>query len=632
MNRIGRVKQTGAVLLSLLLIGTAAGCSKGQESPSGGSNVSSDANSAQVVSVTGKSAEQMFSAADKDMSYDESKAVKITLADGGSAASSSSVKVTGNTVTVTDGGTYLLSGSLTNGQVIVDAEKTDAVKLVLHGASITCNGNAALYVKQADQVAVALADGTQNALTATGEFPTVADEETHVDAALFAKDRVVLGGGGSLTVTAEAGHGVTCKDDLLIVSGTYAITAGSHALEGKDSVRIAGGELTLTAGKDGIHAENAEDATKGYIYIAGGTATITADGDGMDAASLLQVEDGTVAVTAGGGHTKNAIADVSSKGLKATGDLLLQGGTVTVDAADDALHANGNVAISGGAYTLASGDDGVHADSNTAISDGTVTITDSYEGIEGQSIDISGGEITLKASDDGLNAAGGNDQNGFGGFGGRGQDMFAADANSYVRISGGKLHVDAAGDGLDSNGNLYVSGGEIYVAGPTNSGNGALDYNGSAEISGGVLVAVGASGMAQNFGESSTQGSIMVTFSGSQSGTVRLKTSGGEELISFTPGKAYNSVVVSCPQLKTGETYTVETDADTVTVEMSNLIVGSGGMGGMGGPGGMRDPNGNFGGENGERPNRPEGGFGGKGNRTPPDGMPEGMPDGQNTI
>ena len=212
----------------------------------------------------------------------------------------------------------------------------------------------------------------------------------------------------------------------------------------------------------------------------------------MDTAGL-QVEDGTITVTTGGGSANapqkqeemfghggwNASYETadedttSAKGLKADGDLLIKGGTLQVDAADDALHSNSNIAVQGGTLTLSTGDDGLHADNNTAISGGKLTITKSYEGIEGQSIDIAGGEITLTSSDDGLNASGGNDQSGFGG--GMRPAAFATDSSAYVRISGGKLTMDAGGDGLDSNGNLYVTGGETYVWGPTNSGNGALD-------------------------------------------------------------------------------------------------------------------------------------------------------------
>ena len=172
------------------------------------------------------------------------------------------------------------------------------------------------------------------------------------------------------------------------------------------------------------------------------------------------------------------------------------------------------------------------------------------------------------------------------------QDMFAVDNNAYIKISGGKLIVNADGDGVDSNGNLYVSGGETYVSGPTNNGNGALDYNGEAQITGGTFIAAGASGMAQNFGSSSTQGSIMINTQSGSGGEIILKDSSGNVIASYTPDKSYNSVVVSCPGIKKDSTYTLTANGTDTTVEMTDIIYGSSdGMGG-GMPGGNMNDSG----------------------------------------
>ena len=180
------------------------------------------------------------------------------------------------------------------------------------------------------------------------------------------------------------------------------------------------------------------------------------------------------------------------------------------------------------------------------------------------------------------------------------RDMFASDDSSYIKISGGILYVNADGDGIDSNGNLYVTGGETYVDGPSDSANGALDYAGEAQITGGIFVAVGDSGMAMNFGEGSSQGVMLVNLSaGHAEGQIVLKDGSGAELITYEPAKSYNSVVISCPEIKQNESYTLIAGDETVTVEMDNLIYGSGnGFGGIKGDGG-------FGG------NRGDNGFGG---------------------
>lgn len=554
---------------------------------------------------------QMFTDRDLDASYDENTSAVITLNGSNAECSSDAVNISGSTVTIKDEGTYILSGTLNNGMVVVNADKTDKIQLVLNGASISSDTSAAIYVAQADKVFVTLAAGSQNSLSNGGEF--VAIDDNNIDAAIFSKDDLTFNGEGELTVASPTGQGVVSKDDLVLTGGKYSIVAGKQGLSGKDSVRIADGTFTITAGKDGIHAENTDDTTLGFIYLAKGVYNITADGDGISASNVMQIDDGIYSIKTGGGsetvtvdskgnwgwehpgerqdkmqNTNSAKEDtVSVKGLKATGNLLVNDGTFEIDSADDALHSNANLTVNGGTWNIATGDDGFHADETTTVTNGTVTITKSYEGIEGQNIILSGGTIDLVARDDGLNAAGGNDQSGnggFDGFDGFQKGGFDATSDNTLTISGGTIHINASGDGVDSNGSLIVTGGETYVSGPTNDGDGPLDYNGEATISGGIFFAAGSSGMAQNFGDASTQGSMLVSVSGSANNVITLKDSGGKELLSWTADKAFACVVISCPDIKQGETYTVTAGDTTQEVTMDSLIYGSAGMSGR--PGG----------------------------------------------
>lgn len=478
-------------------------------------------------SATETDASDMFSDRDKEVGYDVSESVTISLADNSSSCESDAVSITENTITIKDEGTYILSGSLSDGMVIVEAEDTDKVQIVLNGASISNDQSAALYVRSADKVFVTTASGTENTLEHNGSSYTAIDEN-NIDAAIFSKSDLTLNGEGTLTVTAQEGHGIVSKDDLVLTSGTYVITSASHGLSGKDSVRIANGTYTIVSGKDGIHAQNKDDSSSGFVYLAGGT------------------------------------------------------------------------------YTISAGDDGIHAASNVTISDGKIDITQSYEGIEGLSIDIAGGEISVLASDDGINAAGGNDSSSSEGFQG-GDDQFASTEGAYIQISGGVLHVNASGDGIDSNGDITVSGGETYVSGPTNDGNGSLDYNGSAQITGGIFAASGSSGMSQNFDSSSTQGVIMVNVDEQEGNTeISLLDSSSTELLSWTAEKQYSSIIISTPEVQQGETYTITAGTAEQSVTMDSLVYGSNAQGEM--PG-------NNGGERGDM----KGGDmqGGPGNRQP---------------
>ncbi len=425
-----------------------------------------------------------------------------------------------------------------------------------------------------------------------------------------------------------AGHGIVSKDALVLAGGGYTITAASHGLSANDSIRITGSTVTITAGKDAIQADNSDDASLGYVYIADGTFVLTADGDGVSASAALLIEDGDFTITVGGGSengssTAESFDDrynrfqqsggtvsgtsvtqtaavtedtaTSTKGLKATGDLTITGGAFTIDAADDAVHSNADLTVTGGTFRIATGDDGFHADDALTITGGAITISNCYEGLEGQTVEVSGGDIQLTATDDGINAAGGNDSSGM--YGGWNQmDAFDTDSDASILISGGTLIISAAGDGSDSHGYLTITDATIYVYGPTDSSNGSLDYGISAEITGGVFVALGSSGMAENF-TSASQGVIMVTVSGSAGAVVQLLSSDGNELVSVTAEKSFSCVQISTPDLVQGETYTLVVDGSSTEITLDSLISsGSSGMnsaggmnGGMnGGRGGMR--------------------------------------------
>lgn len=619
----------------------------GSASENGGSSGGSDGAGSQGENAAGNtdstasnpgsrvSASDLFSERDMESGYEEDGSAAISLNGESAACSSNAVKISGSTITITDEGTYILSGTLQDGMVIVDADQTDKVQIVLKGAEIASSTSAAVYVRQADKVFLTTAADTENTLSNGGAYEAV--DDNNIDAVIFSKDDLTLNGTGSLKINAQAGHGIVSKDDLVLTGGSYDITAASHGLSGKDSVCIADGDFQITAGKDGIHTENTDDASRGFLFISDGEFEITSEGDGISSSYFGQIEGGSFNIQAGGGAMAAALqsgqdagseqpaqmihavlgsqaaetmldrqavpdsgqagaqaeattsnTDTSStKGIKAGGNLWLDGGTFVIDSADDALHTNSSIEISGGSYQIASGDDGIHADDGAGISDGKIDISQSFEGIEGKTIDISGGEISLAAEDDGLNAAGGADSSGFGTH----KDSFASSEGVYISISGGKLYVKASGDGIDSNGDLTIKGGETYVYGPSGGGNGSLDYNGQASVTGGIFAASGAMGMVQNFDSSSTQGAMLVqTDGGAEGDAISLADADGNVLVSWQAETAYGCVIVSCPGLIQGNTYTLTAGGTSSQIEMTSLIYGQGsgagrGAGGMDGSG-----------------------------------------------
>ena len=495
------------ILCGALLAGCGGGAAASAEAAAAVSETDSSVVAAPAETVdTGT----LFSTRDMDAGYDESAAVPIRLNGDTALCSSSAVAIEGGKITLLAEGVYILSGTLEDGQVVVDAGNGDKVQIVLSGADITCASSAAIYCRGADKVFLTLAAGTENSLANGGSFQPV--DDSNIDAVVFSRTDLTLNGSGSLTVTSPGGHGVVSKDELTVTGGSYTVTAAKHGFTGKDSVAIAGGSFTITSGSDGIHAENADDAAKGFLCIADGSFTIDAQGDAISASGQLQIDGGSYALTAGGGSESatmkagdtmqrpgfrdfsSAVASpdaaaaedtVSCKGIKADGTLTVNGGSFDLDTADDAVHSGADVTITGGEWTIRTGDDGIHADAAVIIQTGRFIISDCYEGVEGQSVTIHGGTLDITARDDGINAAGGADGSGTAyGFGR--QDPFAVDDSCAITINGGEITIVSDGDCLDSNGSLTINGGTLKLS-CSGNGNTAIDSNGAYANNGGSI-------------------------------------------------------------------------------------------------------------------------------------------------
>lgn len=596
-----KMRKVLAVLLLAVLGCNAAACS----SDSSKSDVENTQNSETAsTSEDGKivtsrlDTSDMFSDQDKEIGYDETQSVSIELADNGITATADTVGISDSIVTIKDEGTYILTGTLSDGQVVIDADGKK-VQLVLNGVDITSKSSAAIYVKAADKVFITLADKSENKLTTSAEY--VAIDDNNIDAVIFSKDDITLNGEGTLAVTSKAGNAITSKNDLKVTSGTYTLEAAGHGLEAKDSIRVAGGEISITSSKDGLHSENSDEADKGYVYIAGGTMDITSEGDGIDASYIVQIDSGKMKIVSGGGsanapaHTQQQpqrdgqrrgrptdgqnSADgqippettetedtVSTKGIKSDSVIFLNNGELDIDSVDDGIHANGSIEVADGTYAIAAGDDGIHADEVLLISGADIDITKSYEGLEGKTITINDGDINIVSSDDGLNAAEGSTNNSM---------RSASSENCWIEINGGSLYVNADGDGIDSNGNMTINAGDIKVDGPSNSGNAAIDFGDGAKayINGGSLIAVGGSGMVEAFDSSSKQAMMSIQVADSNiTGEVVLSDSDGNVIISYTPAKEYNCVQISTAELEKGKTYTLKAGDTTTTIELNELL------------------------------------------------------------
>ena len=537
-------------------------------------------------------AEHLLSVADivtdRDLegTWEEDGATKISLSDDGCAVDGAGAVADGTTVTITAGGTYVLTGQMSAGQVVVNADG-EKVQLVLDGASVTSTDSAAILVRTAKKVWLTLADGTQNKLATSDSFAE--DDEYSIDGAVWCKSDLTINGTGALTVSSAEGHGIVCKDELALVSGDVEVEAARHAVQAQDAACVVAGTWSLTAGTDGIHCGDDDDAEKGSVLIVGGTVSIDAASDGVDAANVLEVD--------------------------------------------------------GGEVTVSAGDDGLHSERALQVDGGTVTVTKSYEGLEGSTVTVNGGVIDVTSSDDGVNAAGdptgdssaeatdagasgpeaaaGQPEDPMGGGqapagDGRapedadaqaptstgqvpadagGQAPGAAgdmdyDSTAQVTINGGKLTIQAGGDGIDSNGDLTVTGGETYVFGPVSDGDGSLDFAGTGTIMGGVVMCAGSSGMAQNFGDASTQGSMLVSASGQAGDAIQLVDEDENVVASCEARTSYSCVLVSAPGVESGKTYTLTCGDASSEITMDGLVWSNVDRAQAGGPGGADQPQG----------------------------------------
>ena len=455
-----------------------------------------------------------FSAKDLDGDWDTSDAVRITLDDAGTDISGDGAYVYENTVVIKNAGKYILSGTLSDGSIVVDAYESSKVWLMFDNVSVYRSDDAAFRVNCADKVFLTLADGTKNRLE-SGETYSESAVSDGTGGVIYSHDDLTINGSGSLDITSSYKHGIECNDTLVIAGGNIDIEAAGDGINVNDGVNFTGAGLHITAEDDGISA----------------------------------------------------------------GDSFIMAG-------------------------------------------GSITVSKCYEGIEALTIDIRDGDIDIYCTDDGLNANG--DTGDFGKRPGEAADTSTQDEEkeeTWIHISGGNLTVrNDTGrdcDGLDSNGDIVISGGNIRISVPGDGNNCALDWGsesgGKCTVSGGTLIACGGSSMVEAVDAATEQSAILyfgdeITDDGD---VAAIRDESGNTVLEWEVPFGYTAVYFSSPDIAVGKQYTVVTgeNEETVTIETTSSTFG--------------EAAGGFGGEFGQGHDRGFGGPGGKGER--PDGeMPEG--------
>ena len=592
--------------------------------------------------------------------------VTATNASGSVVSNPSNLTISGANVTVTASGELSVSGESTSGQLAVNVDKTaepeGKVVLNLEGLTLSNDSVAPIYVEAiGDEVQISAKNGTTNTISdGTSHTDTYVDSDGNtnpVNGAIFSRDDLKLKGKGTLIVNGNTEDGIVCKNDLKIWNGSITVNAADDGIRGNDSVRIGDPDATDystlsvtvntnngSTGGDGIKS-NSTETDKGYITINGGTVNINSYADGIQAEQTFTMNGGDLNITTYqgsdfsgnasggwgggmGGDGNSSKTDISAKGIKAVGlydeagttwqsggNLIVNGGTITIDSSDDSLHCGGDMQLLGGSMTLATADDGAHSDhaliiGSTGGDDDSpyVNITKSYEGIEGVDITQNSGTVMVTSSDDGYNAAGGSDSSGNHNNGGWGQGGWggpgggnSSNGSQTMTFNGGYTYVNAAGDGLDSNGNISFNGGYVFVS-QTGGGNGPLDCgdsNNSITYSGGTVIAAGSSDMF----ETPSSYSFLSQTSVSAGQTITFTDASGNVLATFTLPNGSAEMVMSSKESSvtcytggtlSGTTYFASQD-DTDRCGYGGTISGgttvsasSGGNGGWGGGGNNR--------------------------------------------
>jgi hypothetical protein len=485
----------------------------------------------------------------QDYTWSTSEVVDITLNRNSiSVANGVGVTVEGTIATIKSSGTYRVTGTLDNGQIIIGASSNALVRVILNGVKITCASNAPIYAVTADKVILVLAASTQN---------EVADSAGNQDdGVIYAKADLTICGEGSLSVTSNKNDAIRSSDGLIIKSGNIQVASVDDGVCGKDYIVVKGGHITVNSVGDAFKSDNDVNTNRGYVSIEQGTLALTSThADAISAETDILVTGGTFTVTSGGGGNIAPANGVSTKALKGKVSVVIDNGDFTINSSDDAIHSNDTIIINNGKYVISTGDDAVHADNVLEVNGGSFAIVKCYEGLESADLTINNGYFQISSSDDGLNAAGGNDGSsgdwtpGQGGFPG-----FPPAGNYSLVINGGFIYIDAYGDGMDINGRIEMSGGVLIINGPLANDNGAIDYDTTFKVTGGTIIAAGSSGMAMAPSTSSTVRSVLIRFSAAQQANklVNIQTAAGETLLTFSPTKTYQALTYCSSSLAAG--------------------------------------------------------------------------------
>ena len=529
-----------------------------------------------ALAQSGAQESQSVTSFQAQTSYDESHATQITLADQTATVTGQGASFSAQTLTITQGGTYVLTGSGKNIKLVVEAADTDQVHLVFQNLTLEGEGTL-LQVNKAQEVVISLTEGSQNALT---ESQTSDDEE--VKATIHSQVPLTLNGTGNLTLTALTKNALEVEDDLKVLGGTYTVKAANHGFKAEGALAIEAATLSIEAGKDGLHAEQDETTERANISLNPTQLSIAATEDGVDAGNELTIKGGTITVSQ------------SEEGLEARVIRQL-GGDVTIKSSDDGVNASAGSSGKTTDTSATSKTTDASATSNTADTSSSASQATTDSATASTSASQATADPAATSQVDQANKdknatppsppagqappqGGQPPQNGQGPGGMPPGGQEESDPSLQIILEGGTLTIDAEGDGIDSNGTVSISGGSLVVNGSVQGGNGPLDAAGDITITGGTVWALGTSDMLQGFAQGSTQASITANIAGTAGQTLIILDANGKEVARQTASKDFQAVIMSSADLVDGQTYTIQVEGTTQTATAALVTPVTGGF------------------------------------------------------
>lgn len=529
-----------------------------------------------VLAQSGTQESQSVTSFQAQTSYDESRASQITLADQTATVTGQGASFSDQTLTITQAGTYVLTGSGKNIKLVVEAADTDQVHLVFQNLTLEGEGTL-LRINKAQEVVISLAEGSQNALT-----ESQASDDEEVKATIHSQVPLTLNGTGNLTLTALTKNALEVEDDLKVLGGTYTVKASNHGFKAEGALDIEAATLTIEAGKDGLHAEHDETTERANISLNPTQLSIAATEDGVDAGNELTIKGGTITVSQ------------SEEGLEARVIRQL-GGDVTIKSSDDGVNASAgssnktsdtsatskttDASITSNSADTSSSASQATSDSATASTSASQATTDSAAGSQADQANKDKNATPPSPPAGQAPPQGGQPpQNGQGPGGMPPGGQEESDPSLQIILEGGTLTVDAEGDGIDSNGTVTISGGSLVVNGSVQGGNCPLDATGDITITGGTVWALGTSDMLQGFAQGSTQASITANIAGTAGQTLIILDANDKEVARQTASKNFQAVIMSSGDLVDGQTYTIQVEGTTQTGTAALVTPVSGGF------------------------------------------------------